>query len=495
MPPVLAGLVVFAASAAVLVLEILAGRLLAPYVGVTLETYTGIIGVVLAGIAVGSWYGGRLADRLNPRAMLGPTHVLGGVLALLILPLVTFFGATLRGGGPVAIVVLATAGFFAPAAVLSAVTPTVIKIQLGDLDHTGQVVGRLSALATAGAIFGTFLTGFVLIAQLSSRAIVLGLGVLLLLAGAVLWWWLSPREEGRPALVAVLALLAVGLTGATPVPCDYETAYYCAEVREDPDNPSGRLLLLDSMKHSYVDLADETHLEFGYMKVFGDVLAAAAPADEPLRALHVGGGAMSLPRYLDATRPGSHSTVLEIDPELAEIAEEELGFESTDSIEVVTGDARMALEDMARGQRDGSGYDVVVGDAFGGLAVPWHLTTLEVVELIREVSADDAVYMLNLIDRPPLGFARAEAATLAAGFAHVAVVAEPARLAGEQGGNFVLLASDAPLPLDELRAEIADRGGDQAVINGEEVQAFAGDAPVLTDDYAPVDQLITPYAG
>jgi predicted membrane-bound spermidine synthase len=490
MPPVLAGLIVFAASAAVLVLEILAGRLLAPYVGVTLETYTGIIGVVLAGIAVGSWYGGRLADRLNPRAMLGPTHVLGGVLALLILPLVTFFGATLRGGGPVAIVVLSTVGFFAPAAVLSAVTPTVIKIQLGDLDHTGQVVGRLSALATAGAIFGTFLTGFVLVARFPSRAIVLGLGVLLLLAGGALWWWLHPREQGRPAVVALLALLAVGLTGATPVPCDYETAYYCAEVIEDPDNPSGRLLRLDSLKHSYVDLADEAHLEFGYLRVLGDVLTVAAPPGEPLEALHIGGGAMSLPRYLAATRPGSHSTVLEIDPQLVEIAEEEFGFEPTDAIEVRTGDARMALEDGV-----GSGYDVVVGDAFGGLAVPWHLTTLEMVELIREASAEDAIYMLNLIDRPPLGFARAKAATLAAGFAHVAVVAEPDRLAGDEGGNFVLLASDAPLPLDGLRAQIAERGGDQAVIAGEEVEAFVGDAPVLTDDYAPVDQLITPYTG
>lgn len=490
MPSPLAGLVVFAASAAVLVLEILAGRLLAPFVGETLETYTGIIGVVLGGIALGSWYGGRLADRLRPKAMLGPTVVLGGVLALLILPLVTFFGATLGGGGPVATVVLATVGFFAPAAVLSAVTPTVVKIQLADLDETGQVVGRLSALSTVGAIFGTFLTGFVLVGHLPSRTIVLGIGAALLVAGAALWWWLRPQAQGRPGTVAAVALLAAGLTGATPLPCDYESAYYCAEVRVDDDNPSGRLLVLDSLNHSYVDLDDPTHLEFGYMRMFGDVLATLAPPGEPVDALHIGGGAMTLPRYLDARRPGSHSTVVEIDPMLVEIAEKEFGYEPRPSIEVITDDARLALRD-----RVGSGYDVAVGDAFGGLAVPWHLTTVEVVAQVRDALTDDGVYMVNLIDRPPLEFARAKAATLAEVFEHVVVMGEPATVTGREGGNVVLAAADVPVDAEALRAEIADRGGDQTVLAGDDVVDFIGDAEVLTDDFAPVDQMIDPYAG
>ena len=160
------GLIVFCASAAVLVLEILAARLLAPYVGVTLETYTGIIGTVLAGIALGAWYGGRLADRFEPRRLLGPMLLLGGVLALVIVPVTTLLGAartaTGAGGGPVVIGLLTMAGFFAPAAVLSAVTPTVVKVQLRDLAVTGRVVGQLSAIGTTGAIFGTFVTGFIL---------------------------------------------------------------------------------------------------------------------------------------------------------------------------------------------------------------------------------------------------------------------------------------------------------------------------------------------
>src|SRR5919106_2102607 len=123
MPPLLASLIVFVTSAGVLVLEILAGRLLAPYVGIKLETYTGIIGTVLAGIALGSWWGGRLADRLDPRTMLGPTIAVGGLLALACLPIVRLFGPALASREPLAIVTLAFVGFFAPAAVLSAVTP------------------------------------------------------------------------------------------------------------------------------------------------------------------------------------------------------------------------------------------------------------------------------------------------------------------------------------------------------------------------------------
>src|SRR3712207_7804390 len=121
MPPLVAAALVFTTSGAVLVLEILAGRLLAPYVGVTLETYTGIIGTVLAAISFGTWIGGRLADRHDPRSLLGPTLILGGALALCTVPLVRIFGSLGLGAGPVAVVTLAFIGFFAPAAVLSAV--------------------------------------------------------------------------------------------------------------------------------------------------------------------------------------------------------------------------------------------------------------------------------------------------------------------------------------------------------------------------------------
>jgi spermidine synthase len=489
MPPVVAGFVVFAASAAVLVLEILAGRLLAPYVGVTLQTYTGIIGTVLAGIAVGSWYGGKMADRHDPRGMLGPLIIAGGILALLAIPAVTFVGAALQGGGtgPVVIVALSLVGFFAPAAVLSAVTPTVVKLQLASLDETGQIVGRLSALSTTGAIFGTFVTGFLLVAALPSRPTVLGLGAGLILGGLVLWWWLRPRRgRARPAVaLVVLALGATGLTLGLPYPCEYESAYFCARVVADEERDTGRVLVLDTLRHSYVDVEDPTYLGFGYMEIFGDVLSTVG-GDEPIDVLHVGGGGFTMPQYLEAQRPGTRNVVLEIDPMLVQIAEDELGLSAGPDLDVRTGDARLGVE-----LQPAATFDAVIGDAFGGLAVPWHLTTVEFVEEIRASLGPDGLYMINVIDYPPMGFARAKAATLVAVFDHVAAVAPPARFRGSDGGNIVLLGADDPIDVDGIRAAIEARGGDVGVITGDEVNDFAGSAPVLTDDYAPVDQLLT----
>jgi spermidine synthase len=487
MPSIAAGLVVFFTSAAVLVLEILAGRLLAPYVGVTLQTYTGIIGTVLAGIAVGSWYGGRLADRVDPRLLLGPMVILGGVLALFTIPLITFFGAAMVGGGVLAILLLSFVGFFAPAAVLSGVTPTVVKLQLASLDETGEVVGRLSALGTAGAILGTFITGFLLVAALPSRPIILAVGFTLVVAGGGLWLWLAPQRDRTPAAMVVLALFAGSLTTATVVPCEVESTYYCANVEEDEARDSGRVLRLDTLRHSYVDLDDPTHLEFEYTKIFGDVLEVTAPAGRPISALHIGGGGFSMPRYIEATRPGSTSRVFELDPTLVQIAEDELGFVPGPDVDVVVGDARLGLR-----REEPATYDVVIGDAFGGLAVPWHLTTTEFVEQIRDVLTAGGVYMINVIDYPPLEFARAETATLRAVFEHVAVIAPPGRLEGRTGGNVILVASDAPLDLDALEAANRARGGTDLVAGGERVERWVAAMPVLTDDYAPVDQLLTP---
>ncbi len=487
MPSLAAGALVFTTSAAVLVLEILAGRLLAPYVGVTLETYTGIIGVVLAGISLGTWYGGRLADRVDPRALLGPMVMLGGALALCAVPAIRFFGLARLGGGPVGVVTLSTVGFFAPATVLSAVSPTVVKLQLADLAETGRVVGRLSALGTAGAIAGTFVTGFVLVAAWPTQPIVLGVGVALLVVGAVLTATLRRGGRGSAAGPLLLAGIAGGLTLVLSSPCEYESAYFCARVVDDPARATGRTLVLDTLRHSYVDLADPTHLEFSYAQIMGDVLATVAPGDEPVDALHVGGGGFSLPRYLAATRPGSDSLVLELDPALVRLARNELGLRTGPDLRVRVGDARVGLRTAPD-----DAYDVVIGDAFGGQAVPWHLTTREFTEQVRRVLRPTGTYAINLIDYPPLGFARAEAATLRDVFRHVAVIAPPARIDGTEGGNFVLVASDAPIDVAAIQARNDDRGDDDEVATGARLDAFIGNARVLTDDFAPVDQLLNP---
>jgi len=488
MPHVVAGALVFITAAAVLVLEILAGRMLAPYVGISLETYTGIIGVVLAGISLGTWAGGRMADRLEPRRMLGPLLIAGGALAMLSVPIVNAVGEGSEGGGRNAtIVLLSFVGFFAPAAVLSAVTPTVVKIQLRDLGKTGRVVGRLSALGTAGAIVGTFATGFLLIAAFPVRPIVIAVGGVLIAGGVALWFWLGRRGDPLPASLLCLSVVAVVAATTGPgAPCQWESAYACGRVETDLARPSGRTLWLDTLRHSYVDLKDPKYLEFSYARAVRDVVDGYFPRGAPIDALHVGGGGFTLPRYLGATRPGTRNLVLEIDGELVRQARRRLGLVTGPNLQVRVDDARLGVRHLPD-----DAYDFVMGDAFAGLSVPWHLTTREFVEQVRRVLRPGGVYVLNVIDYPPLGFARAEAATLRDVFPHVTVVAAPWDLDKLAGGNIILVGSDRPVPYAAIRRRIIANGDGNEVASVRRRDRFVGDAEILTDDHAPVDQLMT----
>ncbi len=487
MPALAAAALVFTSSALVLVLEILAGRLLAPYLGVTLETFTGIIGTILAGIALGSFVGGRLADRRDPRTLIGPLLIVGGLLSAMSIPIVDTIGSSGLRSTPMTIVIVAAAGFFFPAAVLSAVSPAVVKMQLQSLEETGSVVGRLSAVGTAGALVGTFVTGFLLVAAAPTRPIIRGVALALIVLGIAMTVWLRGRAAIDQSMV-IVAIAGLGMSFVTVGPCQYESAYFCATVLVDAENPSGRLLVLDTLRHSYVDLDDPTHLEFTYAQTLSDVLAAIGPSGEALDVLHIGGGGFSVPRYLEATRPGTNSLVLELDPTLVRIAEQELGLVTGPLLRVTTGDARLNIRDVEDGTQD-----LVIGDAFGGVSVPWHLTTREFVTEIKDTLRPGGVYAINLIDYRPLGFARAEAATMLDVFANVAVLGPPDRLdQTTRGGNFVMIASDGPLPIGQILARNSRRGDDEAAITGEALQVWLQDAQVLRDDFAPVDQLLTP---
>jgi spermidine synthase len=364
----------------------------------------------------------------------------------------------------------------------------VVKLQLSDLHQTGRVVGKLSGIGTLGAITATLGTGFVLVAALPTSVIVLGLAGLLVVAGLALGRYLRRTEPLRStaarrgrAVAAVVGLAGAGLAVTAPNPCDVETAYHCARIVADPHRLAGRLLVLNSARHSYVDLTDPRHLEFAYTRWIGALADVMAAPGVPLDVLHLGGGGFTLPRYVGATRPGSKNLVLELDGALVALDGAELGVQRGPELEIRIGDGRVGLARVPAASRD-----LVIGDAFGYLVVPWHLATRELVADVRRTLRPGGVYALNAIDRPPARFVRAEIATVAAVFRYVAVVAPPDAVAGRQAANFVLLASDVPLPLDALRARL-----DAAtVLAGAELAAFSAGARVLTDDRAPVDQLI-----
>jgi spermidine synthase len=482
--PYPAAALVFGASASVLVVEVVALRLLAPYFGLTLETSTMVIGLALAAIAMGSWAGGRLADRIPSRFVLGPMLVVSGVC-------VAATPFAVRSAGAVSeflLTLIAGLTIVVPGTLLAAVTPMVTKLRLTGLHETGTVVGQLSGIGTAGAIVGTVVTGFVLISRVPVSGIMIGLGAALVVAGAAV----EVRARGwrSAAVPGVLVLLGGAGAAAAPGGCHVETIYHCAVVETDPDRPSGRVLLLDNAPHSYVDLEDPTYLEYAYAKAMVSVIDAEFAEAERLRVYHIGGGGLTLPRYLHRVRPGTSSLVSEIDPGVVKIDRERLGLRTGNGIEVQVEDGRLRLVRLPD-----ESHNLVIGDAFGGVSVPWHLTTREAVSHIRRVLTDEGIYLVNLLDYGPLAFARAQVATLAEVFSHVALATETdtLTLGPNAGGNLVVIASDAPIDIARIDARLAERGTGWDVIAGSQLAEWTGDAPVLTDDYAPVDQLLTPY--
>jgi MFS family permease len=477
MRPAAAAIVVFLAAAAVLLLEILAVRVMAPYVGVSLNTYTGIIGTVLAGISAGAWVGGWAADRYTPGKLAGPLLIAGGVLALATAPLATALGEEVRSDSLEAIVFLSGATVFLPAFVLSAVHPIVVKMQLQSLKVTGSVVGRLSAFATAGALVGTFGTGFFLTAHFPTRAILGGVGAVLIAAGVILWWQLVRRAQ--PAAVIALAIAAVGAGGAAASvdgPCKLESPYACIEV---VDTELGtRKLVLDSVTNAVIRPDKPHELVLTYARVIAAAIDALAEPGAPVSALTIGGGGFTLPQHIAATRPGSANTVMEIDPGVVETARDDFGLRSGAGLRIEQGDARLLIEE----ERSDS-YDVVIGDAFSGLTVPWQLTTREFLEEVERVLMPHGVYAMNLID-PGMEFLRAEAATLTQTFDYVAL----SRL----GGNYVLIAANWPIT-EPLAARLDESNLSKQTlppVSGEALAAIIGGARTLEDDFAPVDQLL-----
>jgi spermidine synthase len=405
----------------------------------------------------------------------------GGLLALLTVPLVRWLGPGARGDGDLAALAITVVALVPPAAVLSAVSPAIAHLQLHDLRSSGTVVGRLSAWATAGALVGTFGAGFVLVPLMPVSTAVLGVGALLVMVGIALGATSRRVSPVVAASAAVMALALAALSAALDSPCDAETSYHCASVEADVARPAGYHLLLDDLHHSYVDLDDPTHLEYSYVKWIADAIDATSGPREPLNAVFVGGGGFTLPRWLTATRPGSRAHVLEVDGGLVDFVEDRLGLRTSPELSVTVGDARVSMLDVA----DGSA-DLVVGDAFGHLAVPWHLTTAEWTREVRRVLKPGGLYALNVIDLRPLKLFEAELATVRDTFPYVRVIATPGDDERPAGGNSVILASARPLP-----PEAASTAEGAVTYVGQAVRRLAGDAQVLRDDDAPVDQLLT----
>jgi hypothetical protein len=256
-----------------------------------------------------------------------------------------------------------------------------------------------------------------------------------------------------------------------PVPGRWPVAFGEAELLRDLDADDGWLLTVDGVAQSYLDRSDPTHLEFDYVRLMGDVVDALPSG--PLTAVHLGGGACTLPRYVAATRPGSRQLVVEADVPLAELVRRSFG---TAGFRLRTGDAREQLPGLRQGESD-----LVVADVFESAAQPVHTTTLEWVGEVRRLLRPGGTYVVNVADGKPLAFARAQVSTLRAAFADVVLLADPSVLRGRRFANLVLAASAAPLPVESLVRRAARAAGRARVVFGDDLSSFTGGAAPVTD--------------
>jgi spermidine synthase len=249
-----------------------------------------------------------------------------------------------------------------------------------------------------------------------------------------------------------------------------------AELLADADRDGSWVLMVDGTPQSHVDLEDPGHLEFEYVRRMGHVLDLAAPAGAALDVVHLGGGALTLPRYVATTRPGSRQRVVELDQPLTDLVREYLPLPRNARIRVRAGDAREALATLHP-----ASADVVVTDVFAGARTPAHLTTVEFAREVARVLRPGGVYAANVADGPPLRFARSQVATLRQVFDSVCLLAEPGTMRGRRFGNLVAVASDAELPLAGLTRACARDPMPSRVVDGEDLQRFVGRSLPVTD--------------
>lgn len=249
-----------------------------------------------------------------------------------------------------------------------------------------------------------------------------------------------------------------------------------AELLADADRDESWMLLVDGTPQSHVDLADPTHLEFEYVRRMGHVLDLAGADGAPLDVLHLGGGALTLPRYLAVTRPGSSQRVVEIDEPLTDLVRTHLPLPRGARIRVRAADARDGLAATRT-----ASMDAVVTDVFAGARTPAHLTTVEFATEAHRVLRPGGVYLANVADGPALRFLRGQAATLRAVFRNVCLLAEPGTMRGRRFGNAVVVASDADLPLADLTRRCARDPMPSRVVDGEALDRFVGTTRPVQD--------------
>ena len=528
-----ANIVVFIASFCTLVIELVAGRIMAPYVGVSLYTWTSIIGVVLAGISIGAYLGGRIADRYPRSSTLGWLLFLSGLGAFSISPLTNLIGgAQFQTSLMIRILLITTIIFFVPSCLLGMISPVVVKLTLNNLEKTGNVVGKIYAFSTLGSILGTFATGFYLISWMGTRYILLTMGIILILSALIFGgFFRSKRTLALFFLFLFLSALLplVGLhVYATTNPEDFsfptspiesikrivdyafkssleeetyffkESDYYTIKLKKSIKGNNGNpleSLVLDHLVHSYTDLEDPLYIEYEYIRMYEEMVRWQARKRKSFKALFLGGGGYTFPRFIEAKYPKAEIDVVEIDPEITRVVRKYLGVSENTKIRSFNEDGRWFVMNC----KEKGTYDFIFGDAFNDLSIPYHLTTKEFAMQLKSLLKPDGLLLANVIDSFKKGafmpsYIRTLEEVFGKGNVHLMTLTSDYDKIGIS--TCVVVASPQKLDMDDFVRTVKGKGGEMTshVMPQDRLQEYLKErySVILTDDYVPVDNLIAP---
>lgn len=485
------GFTIFMSSAILLVLEIVAGRLIAPYVGVSIYSWTSIIGVILAGLSLGNWLGGRWADHGGAETGVGIVLLLTAIFCIASLLLLTLVAPILQNSQLDLIsssFIYVLTMFFVPAVLLGIITPLLTTLALRLDTRIGHIVGRMHALAALGSILGTFITGYWLVQYFGTRMVIIGSAVCLVILAVPF------LRKIRIAQIVILIVLGVGTVAVTQArngfanPCQWESNYFCLRVVDASSYEYGvaKALILDHLLHGINHKKKPELLISPYVHAMDEIVRRhfSLQEDSRLRYFFAGGGAYTQPRAVKAMYPHAHVTVAELDPQVTATAQQAL-YVDTSAMQVIHHDARAVL------QITNSQYDVVVTDVFHDISVPYHMVTQEFAQAVKRKLNPEGLYLINIVDIfPDAKLVKSLVKTLQLEFSYVDVWLEEEPEQATRVTYVISANSFRPLP----EAIASQRGFERRWRRVNTALTTTGTAmhelPFLTDDYVPVERLL-----
>lgn len=477
---------VFLSGALTMMLELIAARILSPYVGSSNLIWTTIIGIMLTSMSIGYWVGGKIADKNKENDInVLSNYLLISAIATSLIPIleVKFVDALSQMSNNLVFVamVCATVTFGIPSFLLATVSPIAVKIKNSSMDNVGETSGKISSLSTIGSIFGTFFAGFILIPNLGVKNIILGCSILLWILSAFLF---SKKDKKYYLLMIVELVIIVGLNllgtyffndSHPEIISDVDSEYSRIWVKEVEENGNKyKTLQVDTGLESYIN--QETGQMGASYLYYYDLFEYYNKESES--ALMIGGAAYTYPMHYLKKYEDKKIDVVEIDEKMAQIAEDEFGLDKNNpNLGLITQDGRSYLNYNEKK------YDTIFIDAFKGLTVPFELTTYEAMQKVYNNLNENGTVITNIIssvEGDDSDFIKYEYSTYKAVFDDVKVFKVNPKHENNEEQNLILVGVKGSTNINSEKEEEYKQFLDN------EIKDFSSDKPIVTDDFAPI---------